>query len=64
LREAHGITEGRSDRARTERHQVAARAQMDEAAWATAWVEGRAMSLEQVIASALEGLPPPDPQSP
>ncbi len=34
-----------------------ARAQLDEAAWQAAWAEGRAMSLEQAIAYALEMAP-------
>ncbi len=33
---------------------AAARAQLDEATWAAAWAEGRAMSLEQAIMYALE----------
>ena len=31
-----------------------ARPQLDEAAWAAAWAEGRAMSLEQAIAYAAD----------
>ncbi len=42
-------------RAEHERAILAARAQLDEAAFAAAWAEGRAMTLEQAIASALEG---------
>ena len=33
---------------------AAARAQLDDDAWATAWAVGRAMSLEQAVAYALE----------
>ena len=33
---------------------AAARAKIDEAAWNAAWAEGRAMTLEQAIAYALE----------
>jgi hypothetical protein len=40
-------------RADFERYVAAARAQLDEAAFATAWAAGRAMSLDQVVAEAL-----------
>lgn len=33
---------------------AAARAQLDEAVWAAAWAEGRALTLEQAIEYALE----------
>ena len=40
----------------------AARSQLDEAAWAKAWAEGRAMSREQAVEYALErGEAPPEP---
>jgi predicted ATPase/class 3 adenylate cyclase len=38
-----------------ERDMVAVRTQLDEATFASAWAEGRAMSLEQAIAEALQG---------
>jgi predicted ATPase/DNA-binding XRE family transcriptional regulator len=41
-------------RADYDRYVVAARAQLDEASFMVAWAEGQAMSLEQVIAYALE----------
>ncbi len=31
--------------------------QLDEATWVTAWAEGQAMTLEQVVAYALEEVP-------
>jgi hypothetical protein len=37
-----------------ERAVAAARAPLDDKAWVAAWVEGRAMPLEQVIAEALD----------
>ncbi len=39
----------------TDRNIAAARAQLDEATWEAAWTEGRAMTLEQAVAYALEG---------
>jgi hypothetical protein len=42
------------DQAEFDRNVTAARAQLDEAAFATAWAEGRAMSLPQAIEYALE----------
>ncbi|HEV2122651.1 MAG TPA: tetratricopeptide repeat protein, partial [Chloroflexota bacterium] len=54
LREALGAPLPPADRAKLEPMIAAARAQLDEAAWAAAWAEGRAMSLEQAIADALE----------
>ena len=42
----------------------AARTQLDEAAWAAAWNEGRVMSLEQAVEYALEKEPAPDPAVP
>ena len=33
------------------------RAQLDKATWEAAWAEGRAMSLEQAVAYALEEAP-------
>ena len=43
-----------AERSVHERHVAIARAQMDEAAWQAAWAEGRAMTLEQAVAYALE----------
>ena len=43
---------------------AAARSQVDEAAWAAAWTEGRMMSLEQAVEYALEQEPAPDPSAP
>ena len=37
-----------------ERNLAAARAQLDEVTWQTAWAEGQAMTQEQAIAYALE----------
>ncbi|HSH83356.1 MAG TPA: tetratricopeptide repeat protein, partial [Herpetosiphonaceae bacterium] len=54
LREAMGTPIPAFERADYERNLAAARAQLDEATWETAWAEGRAMSLERVIAYALE----------
>jgi hypothetical protein len=34
---------------------AAARAQLDEAVWRTAWAEGKAMSLEEAVEYALGG---------
>jgi predicted ATPase/DNA-binding CsgD family transcriptional regulator len=42
----------------------AARAQLDEAAWTAAWIEGRVMSLEQAVEYALEQEPAPEPAAP
>ena len=42
------------ERACYERSVAAARAQLDEAAFAAAWAEGRAMTLEQAILFALD----------
>ena len=42
------------DRSYYESLLAAARTQLDEATFATAWAEGRAMTLEQAIADALE----------
>jgi hypothetical protein len=40
-------------RADFERYMAAARAQLDEATFAAAWAEGRALSLEQAVTEAL-----------
>jgi predicted ATPase/class 3 adenylate cyclase len=55
LRIALGAPLPPGERADYERDVAAARAQLDEATLAAAWAEGRAMSLEQSIAEALEG---------
>jgi DNA-binding NarL/FixJ family response regulator len=47
-----------------ERDIAAARAQLDAATWEAAWAEGRAMSLEQAIAYALEDAALPDRTDP
>jgi hypothetical protein len=44
------------DRANNERCVSAVRAQLDEATFAKAWAEGHAMTLEQAVEYALEGL--------
>ncbi len=43
-----------ADRVEFDRNVTAARAQLDEVAFAAAWAEGRTMNLEQAIAYALE----------
>jgi predicted ATPase/DNA-binding CsgD family transcriptional regulator len=43
---------------------AAARSQLEESAWTTAWAEGRAMSPEQAIEYALEQEPAPEPAAP
>ncbi len=53
LREAIGTPVPPVDRAEYERNVAAVRAQMDEKAFAAAWAEGRAMTLEQATAYAL-----------
>ncbi|MDQ5853454.1 MAG: tetratricopeptide repeat protein, partial [Chloroflexota bacterium] len=53
LREAVGAPISPAKRTAYERDVAAARAQLDEEAFAAAWAEGRAMPLEQAIACAL-----------
>jgi predicted ATPase/Tfp pilus assembly protein PilF len=53
LREAIGAPLPPSDRTEHDRHVATARAALDEAAFAAAWAEGRALPLEQAIALAL-----------
>ena len=48
----------------SERCRASARAQLGEAAWVAAWEEGQAMSGEQAVAYALEGIPLSDPRMP
>ena len=55
LREAIGAPLPPVERADYERDVAAARSQLDEAAFATAWAAGQALTLEQAIAYALEG---------
>jgi hypothetical protein len=43
------------DRARYEAAIAAARAQLDEEAFAAAWAEGRGMAVERAVAYALQG---------
>jgi non-specific serine/threonine protein kinase len=49
-----------TDRENYDYNLSATRARLDEAAWQAAWAEGRAMSMEQVIAYALEDDESPD----
>ena len=58
LREAIGAPLSPAERADYERQLAADRAHLDEAAWAAAWAEGRAMPLEQAIAFALDQTTP------
>jgi hypothetical protein len=51
---ALGRTPQPQDRAEFDRGVAAARAQMDEEAFAAAWAEGRALPLEQTVSYALE----------
>jgi ATP/maltotriose-dependent transcriptional regulator MalT len=54
LRDVLGVPALRGEYALQERMVAAARSQLDEATWAAAWAAGRAMTLEQAIAYALE----------
>jgi predicted ATPase/DNA-binding SARP family transcriptional activator len=54
LRDAIGVHLSPADRSLYEPYLAAARAQLDEATFAAAWAEGRAMTLEQAMAYALE----------
>ena len=54
LREANDIVIPPIDRAPYEGSVAAVRSQLDEATFAAAWAEGRAMTLEQAVAYALE----------
>jgi predicted ATPase/DNA-binding SARP family transcriptional activator/DNA-binding CsgD family transcriptional regulator len=53
LHEAIGARLSDGERAYFEPHLAAARSQIDNAAWNTAWAEGRAMTLEQAVEYAL-----------
>ena len=55
LREAVGAPLPPVDRPDHDHKVAAARAQLDEAVWKTAWAEGKAMILEDVVEYALEG---------
>jgi predicted ATPase/DNA-binding SARP family transcriptional activator len=55
LRDAIGVYLSPADRSLYEPYLAAAHAHLDDAVFATAWAEGRAMTLEQTIAYALEG---------
>ena len=54
LHDALGVPVPSAERAFYDRWLVPARARLDAAAWETAWTEGRAMTLEQAVAYALE----------
>jgi tetratricopeptide (TPR) repeat protein len=54
LREAIGAPLSPIDRPDHDHKVAAARAQLDEAIWRTAWNEGRAMSLDEAVAYALK----------
>jgi tetratricopeptide (TPR) repeat protein len=55
LRDALGIPPYPAEQAEYEQHLSAARTQLGERTFDTAWTEGQAMSVEQAIAYALEG---------
>jgi DNA-binding NarL/FixJ family response regulator len=52
------------DRALHRSQVAAASSQLDEAAWAAAWTEGRVMSPQQAVEYALEQESDPDPAAP
>lgn len=54
LREARGVPLTPDERARHTPALAAARARLDEVAWAADWAAGRALSLEAAVAYALE----------
>jgi len=54
LREGRGVPWAPADCPAYEQHLLTMRAQVDEVTWEAAWAAGRAMSLEQAIAYALE----------
>jgi hypothetical protein len=64
LRQAHGLHFYTLLRTRSERYVAAARADLGEQAFASAWAEGQAMALEQAIAYALEDAPEATPPAP
>jgi hypothetical protein len=53
LRQAAGLKAGRDHRGEVDRDVAAARTKVDDATFTAAWVEGRALPLEQAIAYAL-----------
>jgi predicted ATPase len=57
LFEATGGGLAAADQAEYDRYLALAREQLDEVAFAAAWAEGRAMTMEQAVAYALEGAP-------
>jgi tetratricopeptide (TPR) repeat protein len=59
LRELTGSPLPEGDRIQYDRKVAAARSGVEDGAWEAAWAEGRAMSLPQVIACAVEELPEP-----
>jgi hypothetical protein len=54
VRESAGIPLPPVQRAAYERDLAAASTQLDQVAWETAWAEGRALTLDQAIAEALD----------
>ena len=54
LQEAHKVRGTEENQAEVAQALAAGREQADAAAWSAAWAEGRAMTLEQAIAAALE----------
>ncbi len=54
LRESINAPMWPAERADYERNVAAARARLDDATWAAAWAEGRALPLEEAVAYALE----------
>ena len=56
LRETAGTPQPPAERRLREPYLIAARSGMDEADWTVAWEEGRAMTLDQAVDYALEGV--------
>jgi tetratricopeptide (TPR) repeat protein len=54
LREAAGYQQATRARSLREPYLAAARSQIDETAWTTAWEEGRSMTFEKAVAYALQ----------
>jgi hypothetical protein len=54
LLETIGVGLQCSDQFEVDRYEAAVREQLDQATFEAAWAEGRAMSLEQAVTSALE----------
>jgi hypothetical protein len=57
VRTASGFRQPPADRAHDEPYLAAAHAHVDAATWDAAWAEGRAMTVEQAVAYALELAP-------